>query len=172
MAVFATAAQANVVTINFDNYAKGSLLNTDYAGLGVTFNSTAAVREGDTDGVTSPVNFANGSFNDYKTPLELIFDDFATSISAYNVRNSAFTLSVYDVNGVLLASESATAFAQQVLISGVGNIKMARFTSPSGYGIDDLSFETAVPEPASLALIGLGMLGVAATRRRKSRRHG
>ena len=51
----------------------------------------------------------------------------------------------------------------------MGNIKTAIFSTTSQYGIDDLSFEAVVPEPGSIALIGLGMLGVTMTRRGKRR---
>ena len=43
------------------------------------------------------------------------------------------------------------------MLSNVGHIKSARFTTNRLYGVDELSFEavaSAVPEPASKALIG------------------
>lgn len=167
-ALFAGSAQATVVNINFDDVPGNTLLNTAYGGLGVTFNDTAAVHLG-LGGVTSQPNFASGMAGNDFTTLVLTFDNFATSIGAYNVTNSAFTLSVYDVNGLLLGSSSAVYDYDYAFVAGVGNIKTAIFSTTSQYGIDDLSFDAVVPEPGSIALIGLGMLGVTMTRRGKRR---
>jgi uncharacterized protein YraI len=165
-ALLSTSAQANVVTLNFDDVAVETFLNTAYAGLGVTFNAAAAVHQGAIGGVTSGAQFASGNGKDNTTALELTFDNYATSVGAYNVNYSFLILSVYDVNGLLLGSANTNNFGDRLFFSNVGQIKTAVFSTGLVYGIDDLSFETAVPEPASIALIGLGMLGVAATRRR------
>jgi hypothetical protein len=166
-ACFATSARADVVTLNFDDVAVGTSLNDAYAGLGVTFNSTAAVRQGSSQGVASGAQFASGAAGNFTTSLVLTFDNYATSVGAYNVIFSYLILSVYDVNGLLLGSANTDNFGDSLSFANVGQIKTAVFSTNYVYGIDDLSFETAVPEPASLALIGLGMLGVAASRRRK-----
>lgn len=169
-AIFASSAQATVVNINFDDVPGNTLLNTAYGGLGVTFNDTAAVHLG-LGGVTSQPNFASGMAGNDVTALVLTFDNYATSIGAYNVTNSEFTLRVYDVNGLLLGSSSAMYDFDHAFVAGVGNIKTAIFSTTSQYGIDDLSFEAAVPEPASMALIGLGMVGLTVTRGRSRRRN-
>lgn len=163
------SAHASMVTINFDNFTSGTLLNTAYSGLGLTFNSSAALIQGG-GGVTSQPNFAVGSSQNFYTPLELIFDNYATSVGAFNVSGSSFTLSAFDLNGLLLGSGSTSTFGDQVLLSGIGNIKTARFTTTFQYGIDDLSFNTAasnVPEPGSIALVALGLIGFSAVRRKK-----
>ena len=83
-ALVAGSAQATVVNINFDDVPGNTLLNTAYGGLGVTFNDTAAVHLGG-GGVTSQPNFASGMAGNDVTTLVLTFDNYATSIGAYNV---------------------------------------------------------------------------------------
>lgn len=172
IALFSNLVQAAPVTLHFDDVAAGTLLNTAYAGLGVTFNNTAMVLAGG-GGVTSQPNFASGSGNT-RTPLELVFDNYGTSISAYNVTQSAFTMSAYDANGLLLGSGSTSDFGPRgfVALENIGRIKFARFTSSALYGIDDLSFEAIslgeVPEPESLALLGLGIICFAGSWRKRN----
>ena len=58
-------------------------------------------------------------------------------------------------------------------LAGLGLIKQVRFdiSNRADFGIDSMKFELSgtggnVPEPASLALVGLALAGVAASRRR------
>jgi hypothetical protein len=175
VALFGNIACAAPTTLTFDDAAAGTSLNAAYAGLGVTFNDTATVIAGG-GGVTSQPNFASGSANT-RASLELVFDLYATSITAYNVTLSSFTLSAYDSHGLLLGSGSTSDFGPRgfVSLTNIGQIKSARFTSTGLYGIDDLSFDAAstgeVPEPASFALVGIGILGFAGSWRKRKAQH-
>ena len=52
--------------------------------------------------------------------------------------------------------------------SGITRIEGIQPSDSWNYGIDDLTFTlNSVPEPGTLAIIGLGLAGLAATRKRK-----
>lgn len=59
---------------------------------------------------------------------------------------------------------------------GAGNYVLAfrefipqNYSGPAQFALDNVSFDIKLPEPASLGLLGLGLLGLAAARRRKSK---
>jgi hypothetical protein len=169
-----TSAQALPITLNFDQdlngntLVEGQLLNNVYGGLGLSFNSTAAIRQTG-GGIPSAPNFATGSASDFLTDLVLTFDTFATSVGASNVSHSSWLLTAFDVAGSVLGTVNSSAFPDTVLLSGIGNIKTAVFSTTSQYGIDDLIFDTSkVPEPGSLALAAIGLVGIGLFRRKKT----
>lgn len=86
-----------------------------------------------------------------------------------------FDIRAYDASDNLVINdhyENASRFGV-----GLSGFDIARvevdFTGAFGYSLDDLSFNDvrSVPEPASLALLGLGLAGIGLTARRKNRKH-
>jgi hypothetical protein len=85
-----------------------------------------------------------------------------------------FDIRAYDASDALVFNnhyENASRFPV-----AFGGFDIARvevdFTGAFGYSLDDLTFNTVkqVPEPASLALLSLGLAGIGLTARRKNRK--
>jgi len=85
-------------------------------------------------------------------------------------------ISVFDINNVLLEARAVveTAFTiQSFSYTGIHGA-LIEWTSPStfGYTIDDVTFNaptiSTVPEPAAIALLGLGLAGLGFSRKKKT----
>ena len=87
------------------------------------------------------------------------------------------TFNAYGAGGVLLetvVSGTAGQFDPVPFLltsfssSGISYIEALQPNDTWGWGMDNLEFNSAVPEPGTVLLIGSGLLGLAARRRRAS----
>lgn len=216
---FSLVGNASAVLINFDDVTNGTVINSNYAALGVTFNNPLGVSADNPD---SPNIFARASSTN-ASPGNVV-SVFGTGVPAFDARYGAVEavfssgqrqvsidaailrlpeglgtpvnspkLEIYDLSNVLItailwdftlipqpAAGGITAFETLSYTSGTDNIGKVRFfsgqpqNSPSNFGFfDNLSFSRgggSVPEPGTWALVVLGILSLATSRRRSQGR--
>jgi len=170
------AAAGDVQTIGFEILPDGSPTNTgaeltpefNYTDWGVTFSSPVP-----TLGFQGNTLYGYGLVADsYPTERRnWIIADLVTPATAVGVfYTSTTTLSVFDTNDILLASEFHTGPGTRFL-GFVSDIPIVSATVDNGSTaayINSFHF-TPIPEPATLALLGIGGTVVLARRNRRYR---
>ena len=110
--------------------------------------------------------------------------DFQVDTLGFDLINGygagSFSVRVYDATDAMVGSATLGLLAYpgsgavgSVFFSMPGQIKWFEVTSAQGagsidFGIDSLNYSTVVPEPATFALIGLGLIGLGAIRKFRS----
>lgn len=172
--VLALPATAQAVTITFSEFAVGTLVDTEYAALGVTFgagtNGNLPIIANDGAMPGSPVLSPNPTF---AGDFWMYFTGGATGVtfeSGYWNTVGTGVIRVYDLANVVVATLSNTGLGPQTInLAAYGVIGKIYFDStrdPAGADIDNLTFNRVPDAGSSLLLLGLGLVGLRAWKRR------
>lgn len=184
--LFVAALPSQAVVINFDDLVGPVVLEEQYSALGVHFSATEnGGSVGSIAGVSlsgtyeSPRNVWSNCYpsicDERADVLRIDFDYLVQNLSWYTdtAGSSQPTFNAYDIGGGLLETVLATATPEgtyaltQFASSGIAYVELLQPSDDWGYYLDTLSFERAVPAPATLALMGIGLFGLGISRRRK-----
>ncbi|MBD8533412.1 MULTISPECIES: PEP-CTERM sorting domain-containing protein [unclassified Massilia] len=181
-AALALASSASATTINFDSMTPGVISNGT-AGIDkwtnlYSLNATSQVGNY-ADGIVSGKNVAyNGSGSSAGLSDAEGFTFNSAYFTAVWTPLVDLQLRAYDSKGILKYSFDTTLDHKARNINlgwtGIGSMTMAGFTAgtknTTWFAMDNLVINeavNAVPEPGSIALLGLGIAGLMAGRRRK-----
>ena len=178
------AATASLTLIDFNTDPSGdptvdnSEIGNTYASLGAVFPAGNVFEEA----FIRPASPPMGWLSNTGAPTSVFEVNFAipgiSAIGVVNVSNaSRATLSAFDSADNLLGSALSDSdlfsldFFGVTTASDISRVTIA-FDGISGWGLDDLYFGAAgghsVPEPGTLALLGLGLAGLGLVRRRRA----
>lgn len=165
---------ASTYTIDFSGQAEDANITSAYAAQGITFNGLNATNVYSNRFVptTAPaaINFGSNGTN----PFGFTFAAAVTDVSFYLVTDGAGTTITSYLSGVEIESFTVGGYNGADSFQGFTNTLIdSVILSVSGDNaalIDNVSVSNGnnVPEPGSVALIGLGLAAAAVMRRRKA----
>lgn len=193
-AMVSCGASAALITVDPDSFPAGTILNGAFSGVILTavggnlensnvlsapspFASTGTKVFADTDGA-SPTSWGNGSFSYLRADFAVVATTILLDFVADSIDDCNPFLRAFDSSNNLLDSVSAgcLSFGQGVTLS-VSASNIAYITASwddvdrvYNGALDNLRIEVvgaAIPEPGTLALLGIGLAGLGASLRRK-----
>lgn len=176
------SANADIVTINFENLAPGTALTSQYAPLGVQFATTPVADSGGVLRTSVEVldfvqdGFRTNAIRLATNAITLTFDSDISNFSVVMRDTDRGTLlgrvRAFDARGNAMGhmtdftgSFNTSWFYENTLRVDVGGIRYVELSSDAdGAIVDNITF-TRVPTPGALALLPLATLGLARRKR-------
>jgi hypothetical protein len=170
----AAAATAGATTIDFEQYTQGTQITNQYAAQGITFTNAEELTVPNYYSYGYPPHSGSGVINNWPdATLTMTFSTPQTLVSGYYSSGLDSTVTAYDSMGNLVATvflPFSYTTTSMFSISGTGITTVDFNTSLATWlTLDDVSFNSPVPEPSSIALLGTGLLAGAGALRRKLR---